>query len=451
MIYKQQMKQEESLTQLRLLRLAHTKGVTYQQAALVFSCHRNTVSSLCASFHTRLSDMVQHQLLTDTTLSLVQINHLLAPLKHTSSQPYHHPKQPTPEQQYAVVFLFMEEKWRCGYRTMETRLERTFHDYQSEDALLFSLSLLTVRQIRSIYERFDLRFTRIRTCVGTRKPLYDYETLGAFEYLHFDTKVLADQKSLPPQVYDMLQSSPDVPVYQWTLIDAKTRIRFLAYSYGINAEFGLKFLLLVICFIRVTFRLWTTHISIGQDNGSELCSGSERKCEEWNSILSLLNASVYQYIPRFDIRKNLVERSHRTDDDLFLIPRGELCTDKEAFFLEARRFYDYYTFERAHQGRCMHKRTPYEVLVDTGVMNPQGLLTFPLLLLEDALPAIRKTVDLFLFRARLIQQEEEQHQPLSAKQIIDLSRPFDFFHKDAQKVLTHYHMSNFPLQTMVMS
>ena len=48
--------------------------------------------------------------------------------------------------------------------------------------------------------------------------------------MHFDTKVLADQKSLPPEIYKNLKENDHLPLYEWNLIDVASRTRFIGYS-----------------------------------------------------------------------------------------------------------------------------------------------------------------------------------------------------------------------------
>jgi len=115
----------------------------------------------------------------------------------------------------------------------------------------------------------------------------------------------------------------------------------MAYSHNLNSEFGLRYLLFVIQFIRAKLSNYGEKILIGADNGVEFCSSSERKETKWNDLLRVLNAEFYSYEPGRDIRKNLIERSHRTDDEEFFIPRGEFIND-EGDFLEEARAYAFY-------------------------------------------------------------------------------------------------------------
>ena len=424
----------ELLTKLRIIRLVKA-GYSQQQVAGKFGCHRNTVSKLIKQFQTQLGKDVQTRLVNDTQLSLDMINQLMAPLKSKPSRPYHHPKQPDIFLSYLVLWLHQDLKWRVGYRMMYHLIQRSFYD--AVDPYLKQLTQLTPRQLRTIYQNFNLKVKKVRTHNGQVTPLYDYTALAAFEYLHLDVKILADQHSLPKPVYHTLISH-HVPKYQWTLIDAKTRVRFVAYSYNINAEFGLKFLLWVISFIRVVFSYWQIEIIIGIDNGSEFCQGSETKLSVWNEILKPLKASVYQYHPYFDVRKNLIERSHLMDDRYFLVPRGHLLTNETIFMKEVTHFFQWYNFDKPHTGRNMNGKTPYQVLTETRILFPERLLTFPVLLLDKQINLIREVVDPLLFQAELRQKQALASKPLTPKQVINLARKYKINYDDAQKVLTQY-------------
>ena len=437
MSYKSGVKESELLTKLKVVRLAQAGDHSYKKVASIFGCHRNTVASLVRQFGALpLAD--QLTLLSGSSLSLSEINRLMSPLRSKSSVPLSHPKQASDEVAYSILWLFYERGWRVGYRSMYAKIKRSFGDHELIDPWLFSLTKATCRQIRTIYQNFELRTPKVRTSNGGRAHLYDYVELGAFERMHLDTKTLADQHSLPGDVYLNLLENKEIPKYQWTLIDAKTRVRFVAYSYNLNSEFGLKFLLLVLSYIRFTWNNWDTEIKIGFDNGIEFCSGSEDKLAEWNRILKLLNASGYQYNPHFDIRKNLIERSHRLDDSHFLVPRGLLLTGKSSFLEETTGFFVYYNFDHGSSGVGMDDKTPYEVLSSTNISNPERLMQFPVMILEDNINVIRQTVDSLLFQAELKQQEQKLGEPLNQKQIIRTSTKYRFFDDNAQKVLTQY-------------
>ncbi len=437
--YKSAIRENELLTKLKILRMTQVGNHSHKKVASTFGCHRNTVANIINSLD-KIPKSDQEILLSSTNLSLEEINKLMVPMLAQPSSPHSHPKSATPLQAGLIYWFHYKRGWKVGYRYMQVLLKRSFYDYEEINEDLYSLSQLTLRQVRTVYQNYGLKIKKVRTTNGKRTPLYDYKSLSTFERMHLDVKVLPDQHSLPPDVYLTLKNKK-IPKYQWTLIDAKTRVRFVAYSYNINSEFGLKFLLFVICFIRFTFNNWETEIVVGMDNGLEFCRGSETKLAEWNQILLLLNTRAYQYSPYFDVRKNLVERSHRVDDTHFLVPRGLLLINKQIFLEEVTNFFHFYNFIHPNSGIGMDDKTPYEVLSQTKLPHPERLIQFPVMILEEHITTIRKTVDSLLFQTELKQKEEKQGKLLNQKQIIDISIKYDFFDENAQKVLTQYRKS----------
>ena len=84
------------------------------------------------------------------------------------------------------------------------------------------------------------------------------------------------------------------------------------------------------------------------DGGVEFFSGSEEKQRGWNSLLLELDTDIDCYNPNWDIRKNLIERFHRSDDEEFLIPFGAQWKTKKDFILQATEYSDYWNTKRSH-------------------------------------------------------------------------------------------------------
>lgn len=354
MAYKLLKKDSQLLTKLRLIRRVKVDGWSKVETASSFGCHRNTVLNLVHAFETEISPSIQQDLLTGR-FSLDQLEKLLFPLKDISTKPHHHPKEATQDQIDRVREIFLELKVKVGPQRFQRILKRKFKD--TVCPLDASLSTMKLTQLKGIYRRERLTVEKVKTTSGSPRPLYDYTALSCFERMHFDTKHLLDKKSLPPKIYDYFASHLDIlPKYEWNLIDAKSRFRLMAFSYELNAEYGLKFLLFCLQFIRTMTNNTNQEIVIGEDNGVEFCSGSPLKLSNWNSLLGILNAKAYAYNPYWDVRKNLIERSHRIDDDEWLIPRGEYMTDEASFLKEATNYWYYLNFERPHSGKvCMTK------------------------------------------------------------------------------------------------
>jgi uncharacterized damage-inducible protein DinB len=57
--------------------------------------------------------------------------------------------------------------------------------------------------------------------------------------------------------------------------------------------------------------------------------------------LKELEANIDCYNPNWDIRKNLIERSHRSDDEELLIPFGHEFKTLENFMVHGQEYNDY--------------------------------------------------------------------------------------------------------------
>lgn len=446
--YKLLKKDSQLLTKLRLIRRVKVDGWSKVETASSFGCHRNTVLNLVSAFETEISPSVQEGLLINR-FSLDQLEKLLFPLQDISTKPHHHPKEATQAQTDRIREIFLELKVKVGPQRLSRILKRKFkksnNDNNGKDTISpldFSLATMKLTQLKGIYKREKLTVEKVKTTSGVSRPLYDYTALSCFERMHFDTKHLLDKKSLPPKFYDYFSSHLDsIPKYEWNLIDAKSRFRFMAFSYELNAEYGLKFLLFCLQFIRTITNNINQEIVIGEDNGAEFCSGSPLKLSNWNSLLSILNAQAYAYNPYWDVRKNLIERSHRIDDDEWLIPRGGFMEDERSFLKEATDYWYYANFERPHGGKGMKDRTPFEVLADSGLMGVNHFMQFPILILDRQIETLRKCTEPLLFEYDVkLAEEKRQGVLLDPKTLLDISSKYDFFIPNAQKVLTYYRI-----------
>lgn len=99
------------------------------------------------------------------------------------------------------------------------------------------------------------------------------------------------------------------------------------------------------------------------DCGVEFFSGSTTKQAIWNEVLHELDSCIESYNPHWDIRKNLIERSHRSDDEEFLIPFGDKMKTREIFMTHAQEYNDYWNKQRVHSGKGMNNMTPRDKLI----------------------------------------------------------------------------------------
>lgn len=318
------------------------------------------------------------------------------------------------------------------------------------------LGTLTSAQIRWIYKRNGWQVQKVKTKNGETRSLYNYQTLWTFEHMHYDTKEIADQKSLPVSVYENLKHNEHLPLYEWNIMDMGSRTRFMAYSRWKNSTFWIMFLVYVLSHLRYcwinTTEQWWHHIRLHTDGWGEFFSWSTKKQQEWNDLLLLLDASIDCYNPNFDIRKNVIERSHRSDDEEFLIPFGAEMKTKEPFMIQAQEYSDYWNTKRSHSGHGMDGRTPREQLIKRGLstIQAQRILDFKVLYLDESFYTLQEHFQYFLFQKELLETKKEKSQEKSQekgqerlfedrKTSLDLITRYAHLKHYAQNVLTYYH------------
>ena len=431
MEYKEQIKTNELITKIRIIRYVKKEHLPIVQIAQSFSMHRNTIRKIIKAFEKTITPEDQTLLLSpgvqNSHIELVQRYQNMLNKKRI---PKTHKRSATVTSEKAIVMLFTKKNIKVGIVQMKLILNRRFGENTG-------LGKLTIGQLKGIYKRNNLKTTIVRAANGERRHLYDYQAIACFAFMHLDVKHILDKHALPQDIYDLL-SNNGAPIYEWNLIDAKSRTRFTAYSYGLCSEFGFRFLLFAMQYIRSTLKNYDQHIRIGMDNGLEFCLGSKKKEDEWNNVLSVLNASVYQYDPHFDIRKNLIERSHKTDDESFYIPRGIYMKDKYTFHQEVIDYQDYWNRQRPHTGIGMNNRTPREVLKQHGLIGVNRLLEFPVLILEDSIMQLRKCNSVVEFESYALQNTDIIQRSLTCQKTRRIIEDRFYFPFDAHNVLTYY-------------
>src|SRR3989344_2016251 len=97
-----------------------------------------------------------------------------------------------------------------------------------------------------------------------------------------------------------------------------------------------------------------------------------------------LPQEVYHHTHKGQSQENgFVERSHRTDDEEFYIPRLQTIKNNNQFFLEALNWQWYYNTKRSHTGEGMNDSTPYQKLQKQYCWIPKDICAFPPLLLDN--------------------------------------------------------------------
>jgi hypothetical protein len=458
MTYKESCKNGgDIITKLRVIKEVWSEHRPRWDVARQFGMHRNTVWPLIALFESQAPPEFKEKVKCGTSMTTLEIETLGAFLGNASRRPKGNKRCATRDEEQHILDTF-ESIGGVGSKRLHTHLSRsdrlcinpangTVMKKEERDIRTSIIGLshaaqptcITRCQIRWVLKRAGKKVQRVRVYNGTHKPLYNYELISAFEFLHYDTKVLADQKSLPLDVYRALKGNPAIPIYEWNIIDAKTRTRFLAYSRGHSSTFWLQFLIFVIshlryCGIDFPIKIWT-------DNGAEFFSGCQTKKKEWNDILELLNAQIDSYHPNWDVRKNLIERSHRSDDEELLIPFWTDMATKERFLHHTKAYLTYWNTTRAHSGIGMHGMTPREKLLSLKIMWVNRILDFPTLILDDHFLILQEHLNYFQWQLKLKQTDIQllQNDP---KTKIDLTTCYPHLQGYAQNVFAYYRGSH---------
>jgi len=444
MSYKVQSKQNELITKFRVITDVKRHRYSKTSTANKYNMHRNTVSKLIKSFEENIPLTIQNNLLyNSSSLKSEEINERLSLIKNKSRKPHSNKRTANEKQENIIKKYFYDQNVRVGYNRMNTHLNRRNMKIGTEDEdhlrEIKIMENLTYAQIKGIYKRNNMKVKKIKTANKNHVPLYDYKALGCFEKLHYDTKTILDKKALPPEIYNKFKDNKDLPIIEWNIIDVKSRFRFISYSNGRTSEFGLHFLLIVIQFLRA-MKFTDIHVIIGTDNGTEFFRGSEKKKAQWNKLLNILNAEIYSYNPGFDVRKNLIERSHRTDDEEFFIPRGQFIKDKKSFLTEAKGYSEYFNNLRPHSGIEMHNMTPIEKIKSCGIHHAQRLLQFPTMILEDSIGVIKKYTQIIQITSELndYRLKYKSINSFDQKFIANLNANYKNFPLNAHYVLTYY-------------
>lgn len=240
--------------------------------------------------------------------------------------------------------------------------------------------------LKRVLRRNGVRSNRYHRGSRASKPLYDYAALLPFEEGQIDTKYVEDYGALGSLVFRLRKHN--LPLYQWTYIDAKAKVRFLAYSHGIGRGYGTLFLSLIALWLRSCGI--RTELRVQQDGGSEWLQPEDAACQEMLKLLcEHWQVSVRTIPPGKKWLQGIVERSHRTDDEEFYRPHLEKISSTGVFLRKAQQWQDTWNSLRQHWGHGMEGRTPLQKLSESGILVPEKVLHFPILLLDDVLRVVR--------------------------------------------------------------
>ena len=294
------------------------------------------------------------------------------------------PKNPMPNRtplHLEKLVVELAKETNLGPQRLAGMLQRSF---------AISLSPST---IRNILRRYGLRCQKYRTVNGNRRYKADLDKYRPFEFWQIDAKYVADKTALPPEAYAAIFRN-NLPKYQFTAIDVKTRLRFIAYAHNLSFSNGLAFMLLVEAWLR-SFGV-KQRVFFQTDNGQEFggkATSRKRKVMQ-RFIFDRLNVSLLN-IPEGQKQANAyVERSHRTDDEEFYAINLSRTTSQKAFLAMAQDWIYTYNYKRPHFGVNMAGRTPLEAARYFHSMCHVAIGAMPVVILDKLSMHIGELFDL---------------------------------------------------------
>jgi len=267
-------------------------------------------------------------------------------LRDRSKAPHNHPRRTPPDVQTKVVEA--KNKTRLGPIRLSTYLRK--HEGLS----------VPPGTIRHILRRNRSRLTRPAGFHGRHKEkreFVDWYTAKPFEIVQVDLKHIRDQKALTREQIIHLDAH-SIPNYQWSALDVTSRFKLIGYSREKTWTNGLCWYLWVISWLRS--HGVRTQILFTVDNGEEFGGKSWLKVAELRRLIAGFGCRLTQNHKGHCEENAHLERSHRTDDDEFYIPRTMAITGEKALLDEAMGYIYYYNNVREHS--ALANQTPFDCL-----------------------------------------------------------------------------------------
>jgi transposase len=213
--------------------------------------------------------------------------------------------------------------------------------------------------IRHILRRNKHKITyRVKGRRKTEKREFiDWYSAKPFEVVQIDVKFIRDQKALTKEQIIHLDRY-GIPNYQFGALDVNSRFKLIAYAREKSWTNGLCWFLFATSYLRS--HGVTTEIVFTVDHGEELGGKSWLKIAELRKLLRGFGARLIQNHKGHCEENAHLERSHRTDDDEFYIPRVLKIKNEDDLLDEALGYMYYYNNVREHSS--LKYQTPFDYL-----------------------------------------------------------------------------------------
>ena len=409
--YKSEMKENSVLTRIKILKALFVSNISQRKLSRKIKVHHNTIGSVVKIFKENSKTWDKDIIINSSKYNFKYLTKRFTYLDLESRAPLSHSRSIQNNSYIWKKIVKIQADTNKWYMSVNNILKT----YIGTNKYLFHQ--VTVSKVRWFFKRNKLKCRRLKTANREYRSPFDFMKTMAFSRLYTDIKHIPDKHALPIEIYNKFKYSCDsdwvlikwFPKYELNVLEQNTRMRFIAYLTEIDSHLIMNFIEYVLQFIRWN-KFLPPHITITiwMDWGTDFLSWSERKIALYNKKIEYLNAEYYCYDWPKDTRKNLIERSHLSDDLEFFIPRWYSINTKRSFLTEATKYQEYWNFHRQHTWRFMNNLTPIQKAQQLWIYNIEIMNIFPTVILQDfyqVVSAISKsetsqyvfTQDLYLF------------------------------------------------------
>ena len=218
---------------------------------------------------------------------------------------------------------------------------------------------LPVSTIRNIVKRNKdtIKKKQVKRHKNTPREFIDWYSAKAGEIVQIDVKYIVDQKALSlDQIHHI--TLKDLPLYQFGALDVTSRFKLMGYAKERTWTNGLTWFLWVLSWYRS--HGYKGILTFTVDHGIEFGGDCWYKVADLKKLLSGFGVKLIQNHKKCPQENAHIERSHRTDDEEFYMPRIHKIDTNHEFYTEALNYLYYYNCVRLHAG--IQKQTPFSVL-----------------------------------------------------------------------------------------
>ena len=245
--------------------------------------------------------------------------------------------------------------------------------------------VLSAWTIRNILRRNGLQ-RRKRKRSSCYPAHWAWEEGEPFSLVQADVKDVHDKGTLGTERTTHL-ARLGLPRYQWTFLEAQSRLRFLAYSHRLTRDCAVAFLWLCLRWIRQANI--ATPVQIQTDWGEEFGGNNPQTVERLNrKYFAPLGGRLCRYPLGRKGYNGRIERLHRTDDEEFYIPTLLDIRTERDYLDRAFRWQAFYNLYRPHYGASMDGMSPIEKLRSLGINAHDSFALMPPVILDKVAPQI---------------------------------------------------------------